>query len=33
VSAAVVIGDELWLGSYQADRIAHRPLPENRKYE
>lgn len=27
VSAAVVIGNELWLGSYQADRIAHRPLP------
>jgi hypothetical protein len=34
VSAAVVIGNELWLGSYQADRIAHRPLPApNRKYE
>jgi len=27
VSAAVVIGNELWLGSYQADRIAHRRLP------
>jgi len=27
VSAAVIIHDELWLGSYQADRIAHRPLP------
>jgi hypothetical protein len=28
VSAAVIIGKELWLGSYQADRIAHRSLPE-----
>lgn len=27
VSTAVVIGRELWLGSYQADRLAHRPLP------
>jgi len=26
VSAAVVVDDELWLGSYQADRIAHRAL-------
>jgi len=26
VSAAVVVDDELWLGSYQADRIAHRTL-------
>jgi len=29
VSAAVIVHDELWLGSYQADRLAHRPLPEN----
>jgi hypothetical protein len=29
VSAAVVIGSELWLGSYQAERIAHRPLPSS----
>ncbi len=28
VSAAVIIGDMLWLGSYQADRIAICPLPE-----
>lgn len=27
VSAAVIIQEELWLGSYQADRLAHRPLP------
>ena len=27
VSAAAIVGDELWLGSYQADRIAWRPLP------
>jgi len=27
VSAAVIVDDELWLGSYQADRLAHRPLP------
>jgi hypothetical protein len=27
VSAAVIIGRQLWLGSYQADRIAHRLLP------
>lgn len=27
VSAAVVIGNELWLGSYQADRIAYRLRP------
>ena len=27
VSAAVIVDNELWLGSYQADRIAHRPLP------
>ncbi|MCI4591957.1 hypothetical protein MOK15_17875 [Sphingobium sp. BYY-5] len=27
VSAAVVIGNELWLGSYQADRIAIKRLP------
>ena len=26
VSAAVIVQDELWLGSYQADRLAHRPL-------
>lgn len=26
VSAAVIIGNELWLGSYQSDRIAHRTL-------
>jgi hypothetical protein len=30
VSAAAVVGDELWLGSYQADRIAVRTLPESR---
>jgi hypothetical protein len=27
VSAARIIGDELWLGAYQGDRIAVRPLP------
>jgi hypothetical protein len=27
VSGAVLIGAELWLSSYQADRIAHRTLP------
>jgi hypothetical protein len=27
VSGAVLIGHELWLSSYQADRIAHRTLP------
>jgi hypothetical protein len=27
VSAAVMVNHELWLGSYQADRLAHRPLP------
>jgi hypothetical protein len=27
VSAAVIVNGELWLGSYQADRLAHRPLP------
>jgi len=27
VSAAVIVDDDLWLGSYQADRIAIRPLP------
>jgi hypothetical protein len=27
VSGAVLVGNELWLSSYQADRIAHRPLP------
>lgn len=27
VSAAVILGNDLWLGSYQADRIAIRPLP------
>jgi hypothetical protein len=27
VSGAVLIGNELWLSSYQADRIAHRALP------
>jgi hypothetical protein len=26
VSAAVIVDGELWLGSYQSDRIAHRPL-------
>jgi hypothetical protein len=31
VSAAVIIDNELWLGSYQADRIAHRPLPAARQ--
>jgi hypothetical protein len=29
VSAAVLLGDDLWLGSYQADRIAIHRLPEN----
>lgn len=27
VSGAVLIGNELWLSSYQADRLAHRTLP------
>lgn len=27
VSSAAVVGGELWLGSYQADRLAYRPLP------
>ena len=27
VSAAVVVDNELWLGSYQANRVAHRRLP------
>lgn len=27
VSVARIVGDELWLGSYQADRIAYRLLP------
>lgn len=27
VSAAAIIGDTLWLGSYQADRLAYRTLP------
>jgi hypothetical protein len=27
VSTAIVAGGTLWLGSYQADRIAYRPLP------
>jgi hypothetical protein len=27
VSVAVVVAGELWIGSYQADRVAHRPLP------
>ena len=27
VSAAAIIGNALWIGSYQADRIAYRPLP------
>jgi hypothetical protein len=27
VSGAVIVGNELWLSSYQADRIAHRSLP------
>jgi hypothetical protein len=26
VSAAIIVGDELWLGSYQADRLAARKL-------
>ena len=26
VSAAVLMGDDLWLGSYQANRIAIRPM-------
>jgi hypothetical protein len=29
VSAAVILGRQLWLGSYQADRIAIHPLPKN----
>ena len=27
VSAAVVMGGNVWLGSFQADRLAWRPLP------
>ncbi|MGY2736715.1 hypothetical protein [Sphingomonas sp. UYP23] len=27
VSAAAIVGDTLWLGSYQADRLAYRKLP------
>jgi hypothetical protein len=27
VSAAVIVDDMLWLGSYQVERIAYRPLP------
>jgi hypothetical protein len=27
VSAAVVMGNMVWLGSYQSDKIAYRPLP------
>jgi hypothetical protein len=27
VSTAVIVADDLWLGSYQADRVAHRALP------
>jgi hypothetical protein len=27
VSAAVVVGEDLWLASYQADRVAVRTLP------
>ena len=27
VSAATIVGDALWLGSYQADRLAYRRLP------
>jgi hypothetical protein len=27
VSAAAIMGDTLWIGSYQADRLAWRPLP------
>ena len=27
VSAAAIVGDTLWLGSYQADRLAYRRLP------
>lgn len=27
VSAAAIMGDSLWIGSYQADRLAWRPLP------
>lgn len=30
VSSAVIVGDEIWLGSYQADRLAYRPLPASR---
>jgi hypothetical protein len=29
VSSALVVGEELWLGSYQADRVAVRSLPES----
>jgi len=27
VSAGLIVGDTIWLGSYQADRVAYRPLP------
>ena len=27
VSAAAIVGDTIWLGSYQADRLAYRKLP------
>jgi hypothetical protein len=27
-STGLVVGDELWIGSYQADRIAIRKLPQ-----
>lgn len=30
VSSAVILGDEIWLGSYQADRVGYRLLPELR---
>lgn len=30
VSSAVIVGDKIWLGSYQADRLAYRPLPASR---
>jgi len=33
VSSAVIVGEEIWLGSYQADRLAWRPLPEYRQHE
>jgi len=26
VSSGIIVGDTLWLGSYQADRLAYRPL-------